>query len=407
MSKRTLYKGQIVKQLFFSEGLSCLDLSTRLGKSLPFINGLLNELIAEGLVVETGYAPSSGGRRPLIYALKSEMLYVIAVAMDQFVTRIALMDMQSRRIISIQRLELDLAKSNTAVTELAIAIEDVINRASVAKSKLAGIGIGMPGFVNAKAGINHTFLQSGSESISEHISRHTGLPVFIDNDSSVVALAEFRFGAARTRKNAMVVNLGWGIGLGMVLDEKLFRGNSGFAGEFSHIPLFTNGKLCSCGKHGCLETEASLLTITEKARQGILEGKLSRLTGQITHDSPEADCDALLTAAARGDRFAVSVLMEAGYIIGRGLAILIHIINPEVIILSGRGASAGKLWLAPMQQALNEHCIPQLAECTSLEISSLGTEAEIVGAAALVMENYEQVFLRRDAAPVFHENLNS
>lgn len=401
MSKRTLYKGQIVKQLFFSQGLSCLDLSTRLSKSLPFINGLLNELIAEGLVVETGYAPSSGGRRPLIYALKSEMLYVIAVAMDQFVTRIALMDMQSRQIVSIRRLELDLATNNTAVAQLAVAIGDVVNEAGVAKPLLAGIGIGMPGFVNAKAGINHTFLQNGSGSISDYISRHTGLPVFIDNDSSVVALAEFRFGAARTRQNAMVVNLGWGIGLGMVLDQKLFRGNNGFAGEFSHIPLFTNGKLCSCGKHGCLETEASLLTITDKARQGILEGKLSRLAEQITHASPEADCDALLSAAAHGDRFAVSVLTEAGYIIGRGLAILIHIINPEVIILSGRGALAGRLWLAPIQQALNEHCIPQLAECTSLEISRLGAEAEIVGAAALVMENYEQVFMKRDE-PVIH-----
>jgi predicted NBD/HSP70 family sugar kinase len=395
MPKRTLYKGQIVKQLFFSEGLSCLDLSTRLCKSLPFINGLLNELIAEGLVIETGYAASTGGRRPLIYALKSEMLYVIAVAMDQFVTRIALMDMQSRRIISIRLLELDLAKNSTALEELASNIGDVIKNAGIGKSQLTGIGIGMPGFVNAKMGINHTFLQHHSKSISDYVSSQTGLPVFIDNDSSVVALAEFRFGAARTRKNAMVVNLGWGIGLGMVLDEKLFRGNSGFAGEFSHIPLFTNGKLCNCGKHGCLETEASLLTITEKARQGILDGKLSRLTDQMKHDSREADCDALLTAAAHGDRFAVSVLAEAGYIIGRGLAILIHIINPEVIILSGRGAAAGRLWLAPMQQALNEHCIPKLAECTSLEISPLGVDAEIVGAAALVMEHYDQVFVHK------------
>jgi len=182
----------------------------------------------------------------------------------------------------------------------------------------------------------------------------------------------------------------------MVLDEKIFRGNNGFAGEFSHIPLFTNGKLCSCGKHGCLETESSLLIVTEKARQGVLDGQLSILKGQITNESREKDCATVFDAAGKGDRFAVSLLSDAGYVVGRGLAILIHIINPEVIILSGRGAAAGKLWLAPIQQALNEHCIPKLADHTELAISALGYEAEIVGAAALVMENYEKVFIRKD-----------
>jgi len=92
MVKRTAYKGKIIRQLFFSDGLSCSDLSNKLNKSLPFINSLLNELVEEGIVVETGYAPSSGGRRPLMYSLKTGIFYVLAVAMDQFVTRIALMD---------------------------------------------------------------------------------------------------------------------------------------------------------------------------------------------------------------------------------------------------------------------------------------------------------------------------
>ncbi|HTL07927.1 MAG TPA: ROK family protein, partial [Chitinophagaceae bacterium] len=262
--------------------------------------------------------------------------------------------------------------------------------------QITGIGIGMPGFVNARTGINYTFLKNGNKGITTHISEQTGLPVFIDNDSSLVALAEFRFGAASNKKNAMVVNLGWGIGLGMVLDEKLFRGNNGFAGEFSHIPLFTNGKLCSCGKHGCLETESSLLIVTERARTGVAEGKLTMLKGQLGNASAEQDCAAVFDAAGKGDRFAVSLLSEAGYIVGRGLAILIHIINPEVIILSGRGAAAGKLWLPPIQQALNEHCIPKLADSTELEISALGYEAEIVGAAALVMENYEKILSQKD-----------
>jgi len=330
-----------------------------------------------------------------MYSLKTGILYVLAVAMDQFVTRIGLMDMQNRHITDLEKFDLNLAEEKDALGILTGKIQAVIQRSKIKKDHITGIGIGMPGFVDTKKGINYTFLKNGNKSITTYISEHTGLPVFIDNDSSLVALAEFRFGAASGRKNAMVVNLGWGIGLGMVLDEKIFRGNNGFAGEFSHIPLFTNGKLCSCGKHGCLETESSLLIVTEKARQGVLDGKLSVLKGQITNESQEKDCAAVFDAAGKGDRFAVSLLSDAGYVVGRGLAILIHIINPEVIILSGRGAAAGKLWLAPIQQALNEHCIPKLADNTVLEISALGYEAEIVGAAALVMENYEKVFLRK------------
>lgn len=402
MPKNRIYKGQIIRQLFFSGNLSCLDLSNKIDKSLPFVNRLLSELIEEGLVMETGYAPSSGGRRPLMYSLKTGILYVIAVAMDQFFTRIALMDMQNREIAFLEKFDLNLAEERNALEILTGRIQSVIEQSNTKKDHITGIGIAIPGFVDTKTGINYTFLTQQNKSVTAHIAEQTGLPVFIDNDSSVVALAEFRFGNARGRKNAMVVNLGWGIGLGMVLDEKLFRGNDGFAGEFSHIPLFTNGKICSCGKHGCLETESSLMIITEKARKGMQEGILSQMRGLFTNGNAENDCNVLMEAASKGDRFAVSLFSDAGYVIGRGLAILIHIINPEMIILSGRGAAAGKLWLAPIQQALNEHCIPRLADKTQLEISALGYQAEIVGAAALVMENFEKIFMTKNLQADLH-----
>src|SRR5699024_2736024 len=99
-----------------------------------------------------------------------------------------------------------------------------------------------------------------------YIKEKTGYPTFIENDSSTIALAEIKYGRAVNEKNAMILNLSWGIGLGMILEGKLFRGNDGFAGEFSHIPLFKNGKLCSCGKTGCLETETSLSYMIRKAK---------------------------------------------------------------------------------------------------------------------------------------------
>jgi len=211
----------------------------------------------------------------------------------------------------------------------------------------------------------------------------------MDNDSSLTALAELRFGCIKHKKDAMVVNIGWGIGLGMIINGKMFRGHNGFAGEFSHIPLFTNDKLCSCGKSGCLETETSLLITVEKARKGLQSGRVSMLQ-QLPMDELEQASDSILVATSAGDQFAVELLSDAGYKIGKGIAILIHILNPETIVLSGRGAAAGKIWLAPIQQSINENCIPRIAANTTIELSTLGYDAELIGAAALVMENFEK-----------------
>jgi glucokinase-like ROK family protein len=332
-----------------------------------------------------------------MYSLNPDVLHVVSVALDQFVARIAIMNLHNQTVTAIEKFELPLSKNPQALPILTERIEKVIKESGIPKNKIAGIGIGMPGFVDSKKGINYTFLNVSGTTITEFLSDKTGLPVFIDNDSSLIALAELRFGAATAKKNAMVINIGWGIGLGMVLNGELFRGHNGFAGEFSHIPLFANGKLCSCGKTGCLETETSLLVIIEKAKQALSGGKISMVKSAQMEHYEEAS-ETIISAAQEGDRFAVELFSEAGYNIGRGVAILIHILNPEQIILSGRGSTAGKIWEAPIQQAVNEHCIPRLAVNTAIEISNLGYAAEMIGAAALVMENYEKEIIKKDFA---------
>ena len=394
--KSLSYKKKIIKQLYFSNLLSCAELSIKIDKSLSLTTKMLNELIKEGSVVETGYAPSSGGRRPLMYSLKEDIFYTMAIAMDQFFTRIAIMDMHNQYERPIEKFELHLAGNPDAISVLIRRIEDIVTQSGISKNKIAGIGIGMPGFVNANEGENYTFLKTTGESLTEFISKKTGIPAFIENDSSIVALAELRFGAARNQENTMVINIGWGIGLGMIIGGELFRGENGFAGEFSHIPLFNNGKLCGCGKSGCLETETSLFVIIEKAKAGIQAGRVTALKQLLSgkEEDLEKDAEAIISSAGKGDRFAIELLSEAGYNIGRGIAILIHLLNPGVIVLSGRGASAGKIWQAPIQQALNEHCIPRLSANTEIAISALGHDAELIGSAALVMERYGETMKR-------------
>ncbi|MGZ3971075.1 MAG: ROK family protein [Mucilaginibacter sp.] len=385
--KSSQLKNTIIKQLYFDKVLSCADLSDLFNKSIPVISKAINELLAEGMVIEQGHAPSSGGRRAQTYSLKPDAMYILAVAMDQLCTRMQLFNLLNQPVAKQLNIALELLNNPTSLSSLAYHINNYIACTNIDPDKIAGIGVGMPGFVNVKKGINYTHLESGDQTLTEYLALATGIPAHIDNDSSLIALAEQKFGLARSQDNVMVVNLGWGIGLGMIVGGQIFRGHNGFAGEFSHIPILEEGALCVCGKQGCLEAEASMLVVAQKAKQGIIHGRLSTLQA-MKDESPEKMGDAIIDAASNGDQFAIDLLADAGYKIGKAMAILVHIMNPETIILSGRGSKVGKILLAPIQQAINKYCIPRLAANTSLHVSQLGFEAEIIGAAILVMENF-------------------
>jgi predicted NBD/HSP70 family sugar kinase len=400
--KNISYQKKIVKQLYFGSLLSCLEISLLVNKSIPLTTKILNDLIEKGIVAETGFAQSTGGRRPLMYSLRPEVLYVVAVAMDQFITLIAIMDLHNK-IVMEERIELPLSK-NDALHTLAHHIRRVVERSGIDHRKFAGVGIGMPGFIDIKKGINYSHLDNDSKSIAHYISGIVQLPVLIDNDSTLIALAELRFGAARSTKNTLIINISWGIGMGLVLNGELYRGNNGFAGEFSHTPLsVTKSDLCVCGKVGCLETEASLLVMINKARRGLAAGRPSLLK-DIDETTPlEQALQSIINAAKHGDKFSIELLSESGYAIGRGIAALIHILNPEMIVIGGRGSAAGKIWQAPIQQALHEYCIPRLVSDTDIEISKLGYEAELIGAAALVMENYDKLNGKKEVTATAEE----
>lgn len=349
---------------------------------------VLNEMIEEGIVEELGYALSTGGRRPQMYALNANLLYMVSVAMDQKNTRMVIMNLRKDYVGEVKSIALSLDNNADELNLLTQNLKAFIDDSGIPKEKFIGIGIGMPGFIDIDKGINYSFLKvEEGKNITSVIESAIGIPVLIENDSSLIALAELKLGAAKNKQNVMVINIGWGIGLGMIVNGALFSGHNGFAGEFSHIPIFTNNKMCSCGKTGCLETETSLAIYVEKAINGLNAGRLSVLKN-LSMDRMEEASIAILDAAAKGDMFAVELISETAYNIGRGVAMLIHLLNPELILLSGKGSVAGKIWKTPIQQAINEHCIPKIAENTTIEISSLGYEAELVGAAALVMEHF-------------------
>ncbi|WP_316821688.1 ROK family protein [Pedobacter gandavensis] len=366
--------------------LTLTELSHLTHKSLPLITNAVNDLVEDGYVLEHGLAPSTGGRRALTFLLNQEkQRYIVAVAMDQLVTQVIIYDLLNQVRMEPELLKLTL-KDDSALSQTLIKfLKDYILRSGIPMEQILGVGMGMPGFVNVAEGINHSFFKSQG-SLRNYLIKELGLPVFIDNDSSMIALSEFKFGTGKNLKDVLVVNIGWGVGLGMIINGSLFRGHSGYAGEFSHIPLSQSNKLCSCGKRGCLEVDTSLLVLVERAKTQINEGVSSSLE-QLFLDDSKLHGDHFLEAAKAGDPLAVSILADAAFLIGKGLATLIHIINPELIVLGGRGALAGKMMMAPIQQAIHEFCIPRLAEHTEIKVSEMNADSGLLGAATLVIEN--------------------
>lgn len=388
IEKGQLLRADIIKQLYYRNPLSLTELSKLTHKSLPLVTKLVNGLVAEGYVSEQGLAASTGGRRASLFLLNPEMQkYIVSVAMDQFTTRLAIYDLARNVVYPVQTLELILPGDDDAVKELISFIAHHLNASGIDRKKLLGIGIGMPGFIDVENGVNHSHLKTDEgKHLGKYISKKLGLPVFIDNDSSLIALAELNFGAAAGKRDVMVVNIGWGTGLGMIVNGDLYRGSTGYAGEFSHIPLSNTNNLCSCGKRGCLEVETSLLIMTKRAKEEIKDGAATSMT-ELFKDERKNVGELFLEAAKNRDPLAVSILSDAAFLIGKGLATLIHIMNPECIVLSGRGAVAGKILLPPVQQAVNEFCIPRIADQTSIVISELAADAELLAGASLVIEN--------------------
>jgi len=392
--KQDRYTRLIKKFLYFNGASSVLEISKAVRMSIPATVKHLDNLIAGKEVSEAGLAKSSGGRRPQLFSLIKDQGFIVSVWVDQLITRLAILNLNNETVVDISKTEFPLSNEPEQVFRFANIIREFVESSGVPMKKIIGVGIGMPGFIDIKRGLNHSFFHTDGKSIVGILESELGLPVLIDNDSSLIALAEHRFGIARGKQDVMVINLGWGIGLGIIQNGNLFRGHNGFAGEFSHIPLFTNNKICSCGKTGCLETETSLKVILSNITEELERGKPSVIK-KSRMDDPEKYASEVMQAAVNGDRLAIDVISKAAYHIGRGIAILVHILNPELVVLSGIGAIGGKVWLAPILQAINEHCIPKIAEHLHVKVSDMSVYAGIRGAAALVIDHYEELNIKK------------
>ncbi|MDD2307316.1 MAG: ROK family transcriptional regulator [Prolixibacteraceae bacterium] len=385
---KLLQKRTIVGLLHKYGYTSAPELSKKLKISLPNCLSILSDLIDSGFIENIGIGVSSGGRKPALYGLSESKCYVVACDVARFSASMAILNSANKFVTPIIQIETHIDDSQF-VEKIIAASEKLIHEYQLPEAKIMGFGVDMPGLIDSKCGVNYTIKKEKYQNVGFLLAQRFKKLVYIDNDARMHAYGEYCFGSAKGYENAIIIHWSWGLGLGIFVNGKLYSGNHGFAGEFSHIPIVENGDLCICGKRGCLETIASSNTILKRVKQGVSEGEISSIVNRF-HDNPESVTPEDIIAAARlGDEFSISILNEIGIGMGKGLSYIIQLLNPEVIVLSGPISKANQYVLSPIQQSLNRLCLEKISGNTSILISDQGDLSALLGTSEMVLQ---QVF---------------
>lgn len=356
------------------------DLCKELNLSAPKVANLLSDLIADGIVKDFGKIDSTGGRRPNLYGLIPESAFFIGVDVKQNHINIGIIDLQKKMVRSIENQPYKLNNNQESLEDLCYLISNFINEFNAPKDKILGIGINLSGRINYATGYSYSFFHFHEEPLSKVIESNLGIKVFLENDSRAMAFGEFSSGVVKDEKNVLFLNLDHGLGMGIMINSQLYYGKSGFAGEFGHIPIFKNEIICHCGKKGCLETEASGWALVRMFKEKLKAGSST----VITRDVDEIELEDIIAAANNDDTLAIELVAEIGENLGRGIALLINIFNPELVILGGSLATTGEYLRLPIKSAVNKYSLSLVNTDTQLIISKLGKKAGVNGACLLV-----------------------
>ncbi|HCT24400.1 MAG TPA: ROK family transcriptional regulator [Chitinophagaceae bacterium] len=389
-------KNKTLKKLIFNfldktESSSITELSKELNISVPKTTSLVNELIEDGLISDYGKIDSTGGRKASMYGLVPEACFFLGVDVKKYYVNIGLMNFKKQLVTQKNRIPFRLENTPESLSQLIQLIQGFIKEAPVKKDKVLSMGINLSGRINQTIGYSYSFFHFQEEPLSSFIENKIGIKTYLENDSRAMAYGEFMCGEVNTEKNVLFVNMDYGIGLGILIDGKVYYGKSGFSGEFGHMPFFENEIICHCGKKGCLETEASGTALIRRFREKIVQGSSSSVIKKNTSVADITLTD-LIQAANTEDMLCIELLAEIGEKLGKGLAVLINVFNPELIILGGTLSETGDYLRLPTKSAINKYSLSLVNTDTQLKLSKLGEKAGILGACLLARNKVLTVF---------------
>lgn len=345
------------------------DLARALAVSPALMTQLTKDLIAEGLLLELEHSPSQGGRPARMLGLVSTAGRAVGVKV--VADHVAFVEVGIDGTMVRSASEPFDASASTVLADLTMLLRRFIGGGGSAP--LLGIGVGVPGSVDRQGNglVDSTQLGWHQVPLGATLRRELALPVIVENNVNALAIAERLYGVGRQYENFLVVTIGTGVGAGIVVDGVVLRGSAGGSGEIGHIPVADDGPLCSCGNHGCLESFIGEASLVRVARDRGVIGQQSGIS-------------ALRAAADADDAEATRIFSEAGHLLGRTLAGIVHTLDPEIVIVLGEGTAAWKHWSYGFEPALRSSLIPS-RRGVAVAVETWQDESWAQGAAALVL----------------------
>ncbi len=380
----------VLKTIFEHDSISRAEIARITSLTRTTVSDIVADLLEANLVSEIGVGSSLGGKSPILLSLVEDSRYIIGLdlAYNQFSGAIVNLRGRIREMVSLPVNVYDRDESLSTVFKI---IDQLMEAAC---EPMVGIGVGTPGLVDTTEGvvINAVNLDWKNLPLAHMLKERYHLPVYILNDSQAAAIGEHTYGEGHpSDSNLIVINVRQGIGAGIVINGHLFQGDGGAAGEIGHVVVVPDGLLCRCGNYGCLETVASAQAIIKQAK--LLAGQ--NPASQLSQSPEEIDLDTIEMAFIAGDFLARRIVLEAGGFMGRAISNLVGTLNIRKIVLTGVMTSFGEPWVEAIRESMSRTTLSSLAQETRVDIGQLGGNGIILGASALLANDYSLLFSRQ------------
>jgi len=382
---RKANQSEILRKVYFEGPISRLEVSQLIGISPATVTNIVGDLLSNEILVETGVKHAESGRPSTLLEINRDFGYFIGVEVGETFIEVELFDILFNPLRKVHHPLTDGIISPQIIVEIIDqAIMEVLQLGGVNKADVIGAGIGFPGVVDPVKGVSIFTPNWGwhDVSITNLIKERLSIPMFLDNGAKAMAIAEMLFGAGKGVNNLAVLLVGTGVGSGLIADRKLFRGVSNSAGEFGHTTMNIDGPLCRCGSHGCLEVFIGA--------KGIINRFCAYSSDQdLSLDSQTESIQLILDQFNQDNPAAKQTIQETLHYLAAGIANLINVYNPEMLLLGGwSGLLLGQQFLEEINQIVKQYALPLPLKNTSIKLCQLGEGAVAMGAAALVLEHF-------------------
>lgn len=383
----TTPQNQIVSLLTRQDGCTIPKIAEHLGVSIGTATKYTASLLDEGLLEDCGKADSISGRRPHLYHLRADAGWFLGMDLNDRYVNMGLMDFQGRMHETTLTEEFALEEAGS-FDRMCNILKQAAERAAAAGCPVRMCCLALPGRVDVRSEDSYTFFHSPGQSLAERLREHVDVPVCLYNDTRAMTYGELLKGAGAGARNILMINVNWGLGMGIVIDSRIYCGKSGFAGEFGHVYGFDNQIICRCGKRGCNETEISGQALQRNLVRRIRDGESSILSQRVLSSDKPLLLSEIMDAVAREDVLCIDVIEQIGLKLGEKISGLINVFNPDLVVVGGELAMTGDYLLNPMRVTVNKHSIHLVSQDTRICQSALGMNAGFIGACLVARSRY-------------------